>query len=275
MKKYLKILVALPPLLYLAACSYMYFRQRALVFDPSPVDVSLGVGSVPRAENQTLLTPDGEHLKSWWIPPTPGHPVYLYLHGNAGNLQGSFTNPAGRAERYTGLSRAGAGVLALGWRGYGGSSGSPSEAGFKTDAETAVDWLHQHSPDAGIILFGESLGTGIAVQLAAQQGIAALVLDSPYTSIVDVGASRYPWLPVRLLSKDPFESLQFAGMVTEPVLIQQCDKDRVVPYSQGRTLYAALGSAEKLFRTVEGICHVPNILPMLPYLRELEKRFTH
>ena len=274
MKKILLIPAAGLLTLYLAVCSYMYLRQQSLVFNPSPDDVALSIDEVPRAELLQLTTPDGETLKAWWVPPAPGHPVYLYFHGNAGNLLGSFTNPHGRAERFEGLTRAGAGLLALSWRGYGGSSGSPSEAGFHTDAETADNWLREHHSDAPVILFGESLGTGVAVQLAATREFAALVLDSPYTSIADVGAGRYPWLPVHLLSKYPFESALFAPQVTEPVLIQHCREDKVVPYEQGRTMFSVLGSSEKMFHTVEGQCHVPSILFELPQLRELESRFT-
>jgi fermentation-respiration switch protein FrsA (DUF1100 family) len=273
-KKILLTLAAVLFTLYVAACGYMYFRQQSLVFNPSREDVALSVGEVPRAENLQLATADGETLKAWWVAPRSGHPVYLYLHGNAGNLRGSFNDPHGRATRFEGLTREGAGLLALSWRGFGGSSGSPSEAGFHVDAETAASWLREQHPESKVIVFGESLGSGVAVQLAAKQEFAALVLDSPYTSIDDVGTGRYPWLPVRLLSKYPFESEAFAPQVTEPVLIQHCREDRQVPYEQGRRMFAALGSAEKLLRTVEGVCHVPSILTELPLLRELESRFT-
>lgn len=260
--------------LYLTACTYMFVQQRTIVFNPSQADVALAVGSVPRAINVMLDTTDGETLKAWWVAPAAGRPVYLYLHGNAGNLEGSFSQPTGRAERFAGLTLEGAGLLALSWRGYGGSSGSPSEAGFLVDAETALAWVKQQAPDASVILFGESLGTGVATQLAAREQVAALILDSPFTSIVDVGAGRYPWLPVKLLSKDRFDSQAVAGAIQEPVFIQHCIDDDVVPYAMGQRLYAALASTEKMFRTIAGRCHVPSIFPQLPLLRELETRFT-
>jgi fermentation-respiration switch protein FrsA (DUF1100 family) len=260
--------------LYAGACGFMYFQQRSLVFNPGTEDVAKSVDQVTRAELVTLSTPDGETLKAWWVAPQAGKPVYFYLHGNAGTLLGSFSDPHGRADRFNGLVSDGAGLLALSWRGYGGSTGSPTEAGFRIDAATALAWLQQQVPQASILLFGESLGTGIAVQLAAEHEFAALILDSPYTSIVDVGAGRYPWLPVRPLSKDHFESLIHAGNVTEPVLIQHCDHDVTVPYEQSLRLFAAMGSAEKTFRHIAGQCHVPSIFPQLPLLREFEKRFT-
>ncbi|MES2605699.1 MAG: alpha/beta fold hydrolase, partial [Pseudomonadota bacterium] len=207
MLKLIKYLAYTVATLYVAACAYMYFQQRSLVFNPGTEDVALSVGEVAGAINVTLTTSDGEMLKAWWVAPQDGRPVYLYLHGNAGNLLGSKSKPHERADRFGGLTQAGAGLLALSWRGYGGSSGAPSEAGFVIDAEAALAWLRAEVPDANIILFGESLGSGMAVQLAAREEFSALVLDSPYTSIVDVGAGRYPWLPVRLLSKDHFESL--------------------------------------------------------------------
>ncbi len=273
----MKIIVWLAALLlalYLAACTYMFVQQRAIVFNPSQDDVSLAVDRVPRAINVTLATADGETLKAWWVAPAAGKPVYLYLHGNAGNLVGSFTQPTARAERFAGLTLDGAGLLALSWRGFGGSSGSPSEAGFLLDADTALAWVRQQTPDSSIILFGESLGTGVATQLAAREQFAALILDSPFTSVVNVGAERYPWLPVKLLSKDHFDSISQAANIREPVMIQHCVDDDVVPYAMGQQLYAALASNEKLFRTVEGRCHVPSIFPQLPLLRELETRFT-
>jgi len=273
--KAIKYLAGSAVVLYLAACTYMYLQQRTIVFNPATDDVALNVGHVAGASNVTLSTSDGETLKAWWVAPTAGRPVYLYLHGNAGTLEGSFSNPHGRAERFTALVQEGAGLLAVSWRGYGGSSGSPSEAGFLVDADTALGWLRQQTPASNIILFGESLGTGVATQLAAREDFAALVLDSPFTSIVDVGAQRYPWLPVRALSKDHFDSIAVAAAIREPVLIQHCTDDDVVPYAMGRQLFAALAASEKSFRTITGRCHVPSILPQLPLLREFEQRFTH
>jgi uncharacterized protein len=274
MKKIFQSLTAGVVILYVAACTYMYVQQRSIVFNPSTSDVALSVDQVPGASNVTLQTTDGETLKAWWVSPKNGAPIYLYFHGNAGNLVGSFSNPQGRAERFAGLTLEGAGLLAISWRGYGGSSGKPSEAGFLTDAATALTWVREQAPTAKIMVFGESLGTGIAVQLVAQETVAALILDSPYTSIVDIGALRYPWLPVRALSKDHFESLAYAAQISEPVLIQHCNADSTVPYEQGKVLFAALSSSEKLFRTIEGECHVPSILGQVPLLRELEQRFT-
>jgi uncharacterized protein len=270
----LKVLAATIALLYLAACTYMYLQQRSLVFAQSTADVAESVQQVPNASTIMLETADGETLKAWWVAPQAGKPVYLYLHGNAGNLLGSASDPQGRARRFAGLTLEGAGLLALSWRGYGGSSGSPSEAGFHIDAATALAWLRQQVPNNNVLLFGESLGSGVAVQLAARETFAALILDSPYTAIVDVGVLRYPWLPVRLLSKDPFESLAFAKAVTEPVLIQHCDQDPTVPYEQGQRLFDGLASAEKTFRSISGVCHVPSILTQVPLLRELEARFS-
>jgi fermentation-respiration switch protein FrsA (DUF1100 family) len=270
MRKLLIAVGGLVALFYIAACTYMYVQQRKIVFEPSTNDVAAVVGEVPGASNVMLEAADGVALKAWWVEPRAGYPIYLYLHGNAGNLVGSFTNPQGRAERFVGLTQAGAGLLALSWRGYGGSAGEPSEAGFKQDAEAALAWIQQRYPDRPIIMFGESLGTSIAMQLAAAHEFGALVLDSPYTSIVDVGQGKYPWLPVRMLSKDHFESLRFASQVTERVLIQHCTQDRVVPYAMGQQLFEALASTDKHFESVEGECHVPSILQHLRLFRELE-----
>lgn len=270
MRTFLIVLGGIIVALYIAACTYMYVQQRNIVFEPGKEDVALAVNEVAGASNVTLETPDGVMLKAWWVQPRGGYPIYLYLHGNAGNLQGSFSNPNGRAERFVGLTQGGAGLLAVSWRGYGGSSGEPSETGFMQDAETALAWIQQRSPDSRIIVFGESLGTSVAMQMAAAHEFGAIVLDSPYTSIVDVGQRKYPWLPVRMLSKDHFESLQYAAQVTEPALVQHCTEDTVVPYVMGQQLFEALASQDKHFETIQGQCHVPSIFPHLQLFRDLE-----
>ena len=253
-------------LFYSAACAYMFVVQRSLLFPTDPDDVAQWVAQVPGAENQVLLTPDGFGLKVWWkAPASPTNPVYLYFHGNSETL-------LSRAERRAALTADGAGLLALSWRGYGGSEGSPSEAGLMTDARTALAWLVERHALAQVILYGESLGTGVAVNLASQVEAAGLILDSPYTAIVDIAAERYWWLPVKLLSRDHFNSMQFAPLVQEPAFVYHCSDDRIVPYDQGKVLFAALGSQDKTMKTLQQRCHVPSIEPLLPDLKAFERR---
>jgi uncharacterized protein len=246
---------------YLAICAYMYAIQRSMLFIPDIRDVSGDVGRLPGAEAITLTTADGERLNAWWKPPrSAADPVYLYLHGNGANL-------SRRTGRFQRMTDDGAGLLAVSWRGYGGSTGSPSEAGLNRDGDAAYGWLSARVPPARIILFGESLGTGVAIWLAAQKPAALLALDSPYASIVDLGARRFPFLPVALLSRDPFRSIDLAPRVTLPVVAQHCTDDWVIPLSESQRLMRAFPKPPDL-STIEGRCHVPDIgRALLPKIR--------
>jgi pimeloyl-ACP methyl ester carboxylesterase len=251
--------------LYLLACAALFLAQRSILFPADTRDVALDVGNVPNASVVELHTADNETIKAWWVPPASGDkPVYLYFHGNAETLKS-------RDGRFTLLTAEGAGLLGISWRGYGGSSGAPSEQGFRQDALAAYEWLGMQGIEPGrLIIFGESIGTNIAVWLSATHDSAALVLDSPYTAIYRVAQQRYPLLPVSLLSRDPLDSMQWAGQVTVPAFVFHCTGDPVVAYAMGQELFAALASADKRFETVERECHVPSVQPLMPQLRELE-----
>lgn len=246
---------------YLAICAYMYTIQRSMLFLPDIRDVSADIERLPGAEAIAVTTPDGERLNAWWKPPRSGHDhVYLYLHGNGANL-------SRRAGRFQRLTEDGSGLLAVSWRGYGGSSGTPSEAGLRIDGLAAYTWLTQQVDPARVILFGESLGTGVAIGLAATQNAALLVLDSPYASIVDLGAMRFPVLPVALLARDPFRSIDLAPGVRMPVIAQHCTQDWVIPLSESQRLMRAFPKAPDL-SIIEGRCHVPDIgRVLLPKVR--------
>jgi uncharacterized protein len=246
---------------YLAICAYMYAIQRSMLFIPDIRDVSGDVSRLRGAEAVILTTSDGETLNAWWKPPrTNRDPVYLYLHGNGANL-------SRRTGRFQAMTEDGAGLLAVSWRGYGGSTGTPSEAGLMRDGAAAYGWLAARIPPSRIILFGESLGTGVAVALAASQPATLLVLDSPYASIVALGAQRFPFLPVALLSRDPFRSVEMAPKVTIPVIAQHCTHDWVIPLSESQRLMRAFPAAPDL-TIIEGRCHVPDIgRVLLPKIR--------
>ncbi len=260
----LRLLAVVVVLLYLGACLVMYLFQRQLLFPADTRDIAMDVTALPRASVVDLTTADGETLRAWWVvPEDAGAPVYLYLHGNGGTLQS-------RSERLALLTAEGAGVLAVSWRGYGGSTGSPSETGLRHDAVAARDWLQRNASANPLIVFGESLGSGVALWLVSQYPAAALVLDSAYTAISDVAKQTYPWLPVALLSRDPFNSMAFAADIDVPTLAFHCTEDPVVPYWMGEQLLAALATPDKHLETIPGRCHVPGIEAILPLLRKLE-----
>ena len=227
MQKTIAILLAAYVLVVLAA----WLGQRRLLYVPNATrtaPASLGLAGVREVE---LPTPDGQRLVTWRVMARPGKPTLLYFHGNAGNL-------ASRSNRVRRYADAGLGLLMLSYRGYGGSSGRPSEADNLADARLAYDQLlAQGLLPADIVLYGESLGSGVAVQLAAEKPVGAVVLDAPYTSIVDVATRAYPFLPVRPLLADRYESNRFIGQVKAPVLVLHGGRDGVIPVEMGRALH--------------------------------------
>ena len=216
-----------------------FVLQRRLMYFPDSERVSPTVYNLAGAKERILTAPDGTLLITWYAPAAPGKPTLLYFHGNAGNL-------ASRAERIRRFVARGYGVLMLSYRGYGGSGGSPSEAANVADGGLAYEALRNDGvPASDIVVYGESLGSGVAVQVAANHEVGGLVLDAPYTSIVDVAALSYPWLPVRPFMFDRYETVNHLPDVTAPLLVLHGEEDRVIPVSMGRAVYdAALAPKE-------------------------------
>jgi len=242
---------------YLLLCAVMFLLQRQLQYrpDPSPLDPALAARS--GLDQQSLTTPDGERLLIWWAAPTRADaPAYLYLHGNGANL-------AARTERLAALRRGGAGVLAVSWRGYGGSSGRPTEAGWHIDARSAWDELARRLPHHRRVIVGESLGSTVAVMLAVEVSPAALVLDSSFDSALALAQRSYPWLPVSLLMHDPYRADLAAPRVSAPVLQVHCRDDPVSPLDHAQALHALLPTAAPL-HIVPARCHVPSLARWLP-----------
>ena len=175
-----------------------------------------------------LATQPGEKLVAWYAPAQGDKPTILFFHGNAGEI-------TGRSERFAYYQRAGYGVMFLSYRGYGESTGGPSETGLNHDADAAYDWLIKRNISAAkIILVGESLGTGVAVQLAARKPVAAMALEAPFTSTADVARLSYWWLPVGLLMKDQFRSIDYLKDIHVPLLFMHGTDDRLIPLQMGR-----------------------------------------
>ena len=216
---------------YALIAGLIFALQRRLIYLPDRTRSSPASAGVPEMTSVAYETADGLRLTSWLAaPPAPHGPLLVYFHGNAGNI-------AHRAEKVRPFLEAGFGVLLASYRGYGGNPGRPSETGLLIDGRAALD----HVAEAGIarhrtILYGESLGSGVAVALAAERQLGALVLEAPFTSIVDVAASAYPWLPVRLAMIDRFNSLARIKSVRAPKLILHGELDRTVPVRLGRRL---------------------------------------
>ena len=230
---------------YGAIAALAYFAQRSLMYFPERTRTAPAAAGFPQAEEIELTTSDGERVIAWHVPPRDERPVVLYFHGNGGAL-------SWRAERFARIVAEGTGLVALSYRGYGGSTGSPSEAGLLRDAEAIYAYAAARYPVERLVPFGESLGSGVAVALAAEHKVGKLILEAPFTSAVDIGAAAYPFLPVRLLMHDTFRSDQRIGKVSAPVLLLHGERDTVVPIRYGERLYALISAPKKFVRFAEG-----------------------
>ncbi len=221
----------------------MYVAQRAMMYFPERARVAPADAGLPEAEEVTLTASDGTRVLAWHAAPRGGQPVILYFHGNGGALRH-------RVARFRPLVAEGFGLVALSYRGYGGSQGSPSEDGFIADALAAYDFAAARYPR--IVLWGESIGSGVAVAVAAQKPVAALILEAPFTSAADVGAGAYPFVPVRLLMKDQFRSDLRIGQVKAPLLIMHGALDRTVPVALGERLFSLANEPKRFVRFARG-----------------------
>ena len=223
----------------------MYVFQRSLMYFPDAARRPPAQAGLPEAREVLLQSEDGEQLVAWFVPAREGQPLVVYFQGNAGGLDL-------RMERFRKLIAGGAGLLALCYRGYGGSSGRPSETGLIADAAATYDFARKEYPAARIVLFGESLGTGVAVALAATHEVGGLVLDAPYPSALDVGAAAYPFIPVGWALKDTFRSDLRIAKVTAPVMMRHGARDTIVPIRFGERLYALANEPKRFARFAEG-----------------------
>lgn len=222
---------------YVAMLALVFWFQGKLIFFPLQELYSL----TPQArglayEAVKLRSEDGEQLAAWWIPASASKPVQgtvLLFHGNAGNI----SHRSDYAAMFYGL---GYNTFLVDYRGYGESTGKPSEAGTYRDATASWAWLTatRGIKAADIVIFGESLGGGIATWLAAKQAPRALILSSTFTSVPDLGAEIYPWLPVRWISRIHYNNLANLAQVRVPLLIAHSPEDEIIAYAHGERLYA-------------------------------------
>jgi fermentation-respiration switch protein FrsA (DUF1100 family) len=213
----------------------MYFPDRSPRVPPSHYEMLDGVREI------SFTTTDGLDLVAWYAPAPPNRPTVVMFHGNGGSLRG---------ERYRvkHFKDAGLGVLLVAYRGYSGNAGAPTEEGLYADARAALDWLDESGvASTSIVLYGISLGTGVATKMAAEREFAALVLEAPYTSTVDVAAFRFPIVPVGWLMEDRFESLARIGAITEPLLVMHGSSDYTIPQRFGRRLFEAANEPKEGF----------------------------
>lgn len=260
-------------LIYLGLMALLYFKQSSLVFLPemnrdfraSPADI--GLPFTPLG----LATTDGEILDGWFVPAGTRQPMrglVIFFHGNAGSI-------AHRLDYLRMFHELGLATLIMDYRGYGKSSGSPSEEGTYLDADAA--WLHATQtlrlPADRIVVFGESLGGGVAAYLAAKNRPAALVLASTFSSVPDLGADLYPLLPIRLLARIRYDSLARLPQIACPLLVIHSRNDDIIPFAHGRRLFETAGQP-KQFLEMEGGHNEGFVFSRDAWIRQLDA-FLH
>ena len=215
---------------YCALLVTLYLAQRRLMYHPDRARTAPASVGLALVEERTIETPDGERLVAWHGRARPGRPTLLYFHGNAWGL-------AARAPRIERFMGEGYGVYMMSYRSFSGSTGWPTETDNRADALLAYDALRREGVGAdSIIAYGESLGTHMATRVALERPVAGLILDAPYTSIVEVAQRRFPLFPVRQFAKDRYETASVIAGLRTPLLIIHGAKDRVVPVDMGREL---------------------------------------
>ncbi|MDQ8726919.1 alpha/beta hydrolase [Bradyrhizobium sp. LHD-71] len=236
-------------LLYVAVVAVMYAAQRMLLYPiPQTTRTTPAAAGFGEAEEVVAHTRDGEQVILWHVPPKAGRPVVIFFHGNGEVL-------AWRVPRFRALTADGTGLVALSFRGYAGSTGKPTEQGLLDDGAAAYAFAAgRYSPDR-IVPWGYSLGSGVAIAVATTQPVGGVILEAAYTSIVDVAASAYPFLPVRWLMRDRFQSDARIGALQAPLLVMHGEKDSVVSIAFGRRLYE-LAPGKKRFVVFENGTHL-------------------
>ncbi len=235
---------------YVAIVAVLYVAQRQMIYFPSterprPADWNLSEMSA-----HTITAADGVAVYAWYRPAADGRATVVFFCGNAGHV-------GYRADKVRGFLDAGFGVLLLSYRGYGGNAGSPSEQGLYADARAGLAFLDERgvAPET-IALYGESLGSGVATQIAMERAdaghpVGAMVLEAPYTSVVDVAQDRFPWIPVRYLVHDRFDNLSRIDRTATPLLVIHGHRDRVIPFRFGRRLYEAASEPKQIHELPE------------------------
>jgi uncharacterized protein len=238
----LKWLLIVVSVAYGCALAVLFLVQRSFLFPiPTAARTTPQAAGFPEAEEHVLTTADGEKVIVWHVPAKPGRPVILYFHGNGDYLAGFF-------GRFRDLIADGDGVVALSYRGYAGSSGQPSERGLLQDAAAAYAFTTARYAADKIIIWGFSLGSGVAVALAADQPVGKLILEAPYTSIADVAASLFWFMPVRWVMRDQFRSDERIARVNVPVLIMHGTDDAAIPINFGERLFALAPEPKQFVR---------------------------
>ena len=238
------LLIAL--IVYSGLCLLLFLFQGRLVYLPGPPPKTTPAAHGLEHRERYLVTSDEVRIHAWFMPAPEAKGALVFCHGNAGTIENRLD--AARVFLDMGLS-----VLLFDYRGYGASEGRPSEEGTYLDAEAAYDALLEESgvTTDRIVIYGESLGGGVAIELAKRREVAAVVTESAFTSLPKLGSELYPWLPVRLLSRFRYDNLSKVDTLNAPLLVIHSPDDDIVPYAHGERLFAA-AAEPKAFLATDG-----------------------
>jgi len=228
---YFTIIILTFLLIYFFILFTTYFFQRNLLYHPRENNY-FGDQLLVSIKKVKIKTQDNIELLSWYHNKnTNDYKTILFLHGNAGSLEN-------RIHKINHFKDMNINFLLVAWRGFNGNKGKPTEQGLYEDARSAVKWLKSKSIlEKNIIIYGESLGTGVATEIAQNKNFAGIILESPFTSMIDVGKAKYPYLPVRFLLKDKYESNKKIKNIKSPILIMHGKVDNIVPFYMGKKIY--------------------------------------
>ena len=230
-KMYILFLVILVSLVYFFASLGLYIFQRDLLYHPTENNYD-GDKLTVNIQEVKIVTDDNIDLLAWYHNKDINKfKTILYLHGNAGSLEN-------RIHKINHFEDMNINFLLLSWRGFSGNKGEPTEQGLYQDARSAVKWLIKQGVfEENIIIYGESLGTGVTTEIAQNKNFAGIILESPFTSMVAAGKSKYPIFPIRLLLKDRYESDKKIKNIKSPVLIMHGEQDNIVPFWMGEKMF--------------------------------------
>ena len=230
-KMYILSILGLVILIYLIITFILYSYQRNLMYHPVENNYQ-GDKLMVKIEKVNIKTEDNIDLLAWYHKKNlTKYKTILYLHGNAGALE----NRIHKINHFDGMK---VNFLLVAWRGFSGNKGSPTEKGLYQDARSAVKWLNDNGiRNENIIIYGESLGTGVATEIAQNKNFAGIILESPFTSMIEAARSRYPIFPIRLILKDKYESDKKIKNIKSPILVMHGEVDKIVPFHMGKKMY--------------------------------------
>lgn len=242
-RRVIGIILATAVAAYVAVCIVVYFAQDRLVWYPGPPPTTTPRESGMPYDEWRLTTVDGATVHAWRIRAQESRGAIVFCHGNAGNI-------ASRIDKAAVLVTGGFDVVLFDYRGYGASSGTVGEEGTYVDAETVWSKLVETGTlPEHIVVFGESLGGAVAIELARRRHVGALVVEDTFTSLADMAARVYPWLPVRLILRIGYASKTKVGAIGVPFLVIHSRDDELVPFAHGRALFEAAAEPKQFLET--------------------------